>query len=754
MEFRLLGPVEAWHGEVAVRLGRRRERCLLAILLLEAGSVVSADRLVDLLWDDDPPPTARASLSAHVSRLRNQLDPDGTGALGIRIVGRDGGYLADVAPDTVDAHRFRDLVARATAHHDPVQRSAELRRALALWRGPVFAGVASDRLRERLGHDLTEARMAATELAIDAEVEAGRAAEAIIELTAMVRAHPLRERLRAQLMLAMYRCGRTAEALQVYRETRQFLVTELGIEPGPELQELHEQILAGDSRLAGPVRPTGRAAGPRNDLPRDVADFTGRELDLRRVLEVLTGEAGAETAVTISAIDGMAGIGKTALAVHAAHRLTGRCPDAALFLDLRAHTAGQEPLEPAAALDTLLRAVGVPADSVPHELGERAALWRAELATRRMVVVLDNAATAAQVRPLLPGAPASVVIVTSRHRLTDLEAAHQISLDVLSPSEAVDLFDRVAGDGRAAAEPEQVAAVVRLCGQLPLAIRIAAARLRSRPMWTVAHLAERLTQGQRRLDELAVGDRSVAAAFSLSYERLNPDQQRLFRRLGLVPVPDVDAHVAGALVGIDPEPAGQLLEELVEANLVQQPAPGRYRLHDLLRDHAAALAGTDEPEDERRDSTGRALDYYLHACAAAMALVNPRGVQNPHPPDRTTAGHPGPDRPGRRVGLAGHRAPQPGHRHRLRRRTRLARPRLAVGPRPAVVPAGTGPLHGLGGHSPGGAGCHARAGRPVRRGRDPQETGSRIPHPGPVRRSAGVPAPGPCDVPRSRRPQG
>jgi len=626
VEFRLLGPVEAWHGGAAVSLGRRRERCLLGILLLQPGLVVRADRLVDLLWDDDPPPTARTSLSANVSRLRTHLDPDGTGARGIRIVGRDGGYVAEVRPNLVDAHRFRDTMTRAMTLDDPAQRSALLRQALALWRGPVFAGVASDRLRERIGRELTDARLAAAELAVDADIEAGRVAEAVSELTALVREHPLRERLRAQLMLALYRSGRAAEALQVFRDTRQLLVTELGIEPGSELQRLHERILSRDAGLSGPQRPA-RAVAVRNDLPRDVADFTGRDLELHRVLDVLSREPGTPTTVTISAIDGMAGIGKTTLAVHAAHRLTTRCPDAALFLDLRAHTAGQEPVEPAAALDTLLRALGVPTDAIPAELDARAALWRAELATRRMVVVLDNAATAAQVRPLLPGAAGSVVIVTSRRRLTDLEAVQQVSLDVLPPSDAFDLFDRVAGAGHVLAEPDQVAEVVRLCGHLPLAIRIAAARLRSRPMWTVAHLAERLAEGQRRLGELVTGDRSVAAAFALSYERLTPDQQRLFRLLGLVPVQDFDAFLAAALTGTDPERAGQLLEDLVEMNLVQPKAAGRYRLHDLLREHATELSHTSESDDERRDGTGRALDYYLSACAGAMALVNPRGIQ-------------------------------------------------------------------------------------------------------------------------------
>ena len=627
MEFQLLGPVQARHGGTEIPLGRRRERCLLAVLLLEVGAVVPAERLIDLLWDGEPSPAARDNLRAHVSRLRQRVDPAGDGTLGVRILGRAGGYLADVPADRVDVHRFRAQVGQARAVSDPSRRSAQLRAALALWRGPLMSDVATDHLRDRIGRDLDEARMAATELAVAADLEAGRAVEAVVELTGLVRERPLREGLRAQLMLALYRCGRAAEALEVFRDGRARLVAELAIEPGPELQTLHERILARDPGLVAdeddgtdsdePDSPVAR----HNDLPRDVADFTGRDAEL---LGIVAEQDSAATTVIISAIDGMAGIGKTALSVHAAHQLAARYPDAALFIDLRAHTAGQEPVTPAVALDRLLRALGVAAGRIPDGLDERAALWRAELASRRVIVVLDNAASAAQVRPLLPGTPGSLTLVTSRRRLTDLESAYHISLDVLPPTEAIDLFARVAGPERAAVEPEPVATVVRLCGYLPLAIRVAAARLRSRPTWTVAHLAQRLSEGQLRLGELVTGDISVAAAFTMSYERLNPDQQRVFRFLGLTPAAEFDAHLVAALAGTDPVRAGAMLEDLLDANLVAQPLPGRYRLHDLLREHAAALAARTEPEPGRRAATGRALDYYLWATAAAMALVDPR----------------------------------------------------------------------------------------------------------------------------------
>jgi DNA-binding SARP family transcriptional activator len=627
VEFQLLGPVRARHDGTAVPLGRRRERCLLAVLLLEVGSVVPAERLIDLLWDGEPSPAARDNLRAHVSRLRQHVDPEGDGRLGVRILGRAGGYLADVPADRIDVHRFRALVAAARTLPEPAQRTARLREALALWRGPLMSDVATDHLRERIGRDLDEARMAAIELAVAEDLAAGRAVEAVVELTALVREHPLREGLRAQLMLALYRCDRAAEALEVFWDGQAVLVTELGIEPGPELRTVHERILARDPDLAALGEhgdgPDQSATAPHNDLPRDVADFTGRDTEL---LGIVAEQDTSGATVIVAAIDGMAGVGKTALSVRAAHELADRYPDGALFVDLRAHTVGQEPLTPDVALDRLLRSLGVAAARIPDGLDERVALWRAKLASRRLIVLLDNAVSAAQVRPLLPGTPGSLTLITSRRRLTDLESAYHISLDVLPPTEAIDLFARVAGPERAAVEPASVATVVRLCGYLPLAIRVAAARLRGRPTWTVAHLAERLSEGQRRLGELVTGDLSVAAAFTMSYERLNPDQQRMFRLLGLVPAAEFGVHLIAALAGLSPTVAGQIAEDLVDANLVAQPTPGRYRLHDLLREHAAAVAERTEPERERRAAVGRVLDYYLCATAAAMAFVDPRGA--------------------------------------------------------------------------------------------------------------------------------
>ncbi|MEV6847125.1 tetratricopeptide repeat protein [Actinoplanes sp. NPDC051411] len=625
MQFRLLGRVEASRDGVPVPLGRRRERLLLGLLLLEPGVPVPVGRLASLLWDDEPPATARMALNTHVSRLRAVLDPHGDGASGIRLVSRDGGYLAEVDTRAVDVHEFRALVERAREQADPAARSALMRDALALWRGPLLAEVASDRIRERVGAQLAQLRLTALEDRFDAELAAGRHRGVLGELADLVLEQPLHERFAAQLMRALWAAGRPGEALKAFESTRRVLAEELGTDPGPELRELHGRLLRGEAPRPEPASPPARrvTAGPGNYLPGDVADFTGREAEVAQLLAMLPATAG--TAVVVSAIDGMAGIGKTALAVHAAHRLTDRYPDAQLFLDLHAHTVGRGPVDPHSALDTLLRALGVESRDIPDGLDDRAARWRAELAQRRALIVLDNAANAAQVRPLMPGSANCLALITSRRRLTDLDGARTIPLDVLPPADAASLFAQVVGDDRGATGAPETAVVVRLCGFLPLAIRIAAARLRSRPVWTARDLADRLRGEHRRLAELSTGDRSVAGAFLLSYQQLSPARQSLFRRLGLHPGADVDAHAAAALAGIDPDDAERHLEYLVDVHLLDQTRAGRYRPHDLLRHFAADLARREEPEADRRQSVTRLLDYYLHGAHVACGQLDRRG---------------------------------------------------------------------------------------------------------------------------------
>lgn len=598
--FRLLGRVEAERGGRAVPLGRKRERCLLALLLLEPHTVVGTQRLLDLLWGDAAGESAKTQLHSHVSRLRKALAGDES----VRLVARDGGYSAEVDPQSVDAHRFRTMVADARMLRDPAERSALLREALALWRGPVLTDVASDRLRDRVAAELTELRLVATELAVEADLDRARHEEVIGELLSFTVEHPLRERAIGQLMLALCRSGRQADALQHYQQLRERLADELGSDPSPSLQRLHEKILRGEVSS-----PTGPRPG-RNDLPRDVTDFTGRADELR-LLQTLDSDA---TAVVIDAIDGMAGVGKTALAVHLAHRLVDQYPDAQLFIDLHGHSDDRDATAVGTALEALLRALGVPAKDIPEDVDERSALWRAELAARRVLVVLDNALDSAQVQPLLPGAAGCLALVTSRRRLVDLPTTRTVSLDVLPLNDAVALFTSIVGEERAAAETGAVDEVVRGCGCLPLAVRLAAARLRSRPQWTVEHFA-------RRLAEFSTGDLGVAAAFDLSYRHLTDEQQRMFRVLGLHPGDDFDVPAAAALAGLAPGAAEHLLEDLVDAHLLQPSSAGRHRFHDLLRQHAKTLVG----EDERHEALARLVDHYLRAADAADVMIAPPG---------------------------------------------------------------------------------------------------------------------------------
>ncbi|GAA1304201.1 AfsR/SARP family transcriptional regulator [Saccharothrix xinjiangensis] len=602
LEFRLLGDIEVLVDSRPVDPGPARQRCVLAALLVDANRVVPVDRLVARVWGDDPPLRARATLHSYLSRLRRILaEPD-------LLTARRPGYVLAVDPGAVDLHRFRRLVARAREVGDE-QALPLLEQALGLWRDQAFALLDApwlNRLRDTLDRERLDAELDRNDLVL----RFGGHAELLPALSARSAEHPLDERLAGQVVLALHHAGRSAQALDQYQRIRRRLAEELGVDPGPALQRLHQLILTTDSDTGTGTLPPVRV----HTLPRDVEDFTGRDLERDRLLG---------TSAALTTIDGMAGIGKTTLAVHVAHLLADRYPDAQLFIDLHAHTADREPTDPATALGVLLRSLGTPAERVPTGVEERAALWRAALAGRRALLVLDNASGSAQVRPLLPGGPGCRVLITSRRRLTDLESARGVSLEVLPHDDAAGLFARVLGEDRAAAEPDAVAEVVRRCGRLPLAIRIAAARLRTRPAWTVAHLAERIRAGSP-LAELATGDRSVAAALTLSYQDLPPDRQRLFRSLGLHPGTEVGAHAAAALGDLGVATADRLLEDLVDLHLLHQPAPGRYRCHDLVRAFAARLAADLDTDDDRRAALTRLFDLYLHAAARAMDVIAPR----------------------------------------------------------------------------------------------------------------------------------
>jgi DNA-binding SARP family transcriptional activator len=611
MRFGVLGPLWIRDGDRRTPVAARRDRVVLAVQLLNANQVVSSDQLVDALWGEQPPSTARAQVHSCVSRLRRLL-PDG-------VLHTDpAGYLLRVGPDELDAFVFETTVARAradAADGRPAEASAGFRAGLALWRGEAFAGVDSPVVRDAAIR-WEEQRTRVWEECLEVELGLGRDTELIAELAVLVHRHPTRERLRGQLMLALYRAGRQADALIAYRAAREELAETLGVEPGPELVELHRRILQQDSALGGTGgAPAPSPVEPARCLPRDIADFIGRDELLARLVAAVpdaTEVAGAPS--VIHAIDGMPGVGKTALAVHLAHLVADRYPDAQLYVDLHGHSE-QAPAEPAAALDTLLRQLGVAGERIPEGLEPRIARWRSELAGRRVLLLLDNAATSEQVGALLPGGPGCLTLVTSRARLAGLDGVRPVSLEVLTAGEAVALQHRIVGE-RIVEAPEAAAEVARQCGYLALAIRLAAARLAHRPAWSVQDLVGRLGAARPALHEIVAEGRSVSAAFALSYRQLGAAEARLLRLLGLHPGTDFDARAVAALADLDVPEAAAVLERLVDAHLLQEPAAGRYRMHDLLREYARGMAEADEPVAAREAAVHRLLDYYLYSAIA------------------------------------------------------------------------------------------------------------------------------------------
>jgi DNA-binding SARP family transcriptional activator len=650
VRFALLGPLELTDDAGAqVTVAGRRLRVLLAALVLHANEPVSLDALAEAVWDGVASPKAAETLRSHVRRLRHALGPQ-AGAL---IAAHDPGYLIRLAEPELDVLEFEALcrkaasAARAEAWSEVSQAAAQ---ALALWRGTPLLDVSSQVLRDGFVPRLEQLRLQALEDGMEADLQLGHHARLIVELRELTARHPLRERFHAQLILALARTGRQAEALDAYRLARRELVEELGIEPGPELRQLQERILAGDVELvtSSPVAPAfAPAAAPPTprQLPAAVRHFTGRRAELDALLAV-AAEAARDAAtggtVVISAIDGMAGIGKTALAVHAAHQLAEKFPDGQLFIDLHGYTQGYAPRSAGDVLDWLLRTLGVPPQRIPQDADERAALYRQQLADTRTLILLDNAADEAQVRPLLPGSAGSLALITSRRRLKGLDDAYPLPLDVLPQADAITLLRTVAGRQRTAADDPVLAEIAELCGKLPLALRIAGALLRHRPTWSPEHLAEPLRDQQRRIGALSDGERDLGAVFDLSYQALADNQQLLFRHLGLIPGPDIDAYATAALIDTDPARAEQLLQELVEHNLLAEPTLGRYQMHDLVRAHAQAAHN---PGDQSDGAVGRLLDYFQHTAARADTLIarytrpDPAGapIHSPALPDPETA---------------------------------------------------------------------------------------------------------------------
>ena len=630
MRFSLLGPIQARGDDGGVlEIRGTLRRTLLAALLLHADTVVSQDRLTDWLWGGEQPASAAASLYNHLMRLRQAL-----GEGGERISAVPPGYLIHVAPGELDLQVFarrRESAARAASLGRWAAAEQEYAAALGLWRGEPLADVpalAGHPLVQRLEED----RLLVTGGLIEARLNLGRPDEVIGELVALTARYPLRETFHSQLMLALYRAGRRAEALDTYLELRRALVDELGVEPSAEISELNQRILDSAEELARTASPASAdavaappiAGAARRQLPADTRLFTGRVPELDELLALsaaasarIPGASGTVVgAAVISALDGMAGVGKSALAIHVAHRVAGSFPDGQLFVDLRGHTAGLVPRRPLEALHQLLRALDLPPQQIPEELDECAALYRSRLAGTRTLIVLDDAAGAEQVRPLLPAEPGCLVLVTSRVTLTGLDDAYPIHLGVLSEADSVVLLRKVAGPDRVPTGHPALGELVELCGRVPLAVRIAGARLRHSRWLSIEDLVARLKDESSRLEHLRDEDRNLVALFDTSYADLDDAERRLFRLLGLVPGPDVDAYAAAHLLGEDLRTAERLLDSLLEHNLLLQPAPGRYRFHDLLR----AYARTRTPEDADAALT-RLLDHYqLTGSAAGQRL--------------------------------------------------------------------------------------------------------------------------------------
>jgi DNA-binding SARP family transcriptional activator/rhodanese-related sulfurtransferase len=625
VEFRVLGPLEIAVGAERLELGGARQQIVAAALLLSANRVVSMDRLLEAVYGDDLPPTSRAQAQISISSLRRLFSMHGYGDV---ITTRDRGYVLRVGHGELDSQRFEELVASAQVarqERDLDLAIARYRDALRLWRGPALDGIYSQ-LIQAAASRLDEERIAANEDRLELELEAGRHHELVGELSELVAEFPLREKLRAQLMLALYRSDRTAEALQAYREARRIMLDELGIEPSERLRQLEHDILASDSVLNPPSPPVLVQPAKRDTpslLPTDIADFTGRAEELDRVYRKLTPRAGQPAPPTppIVVLVGKGGIGKTSIAVHASYALAKYFPDGRLYADL--HGGASHTIHPMQVLERFLRAFGVPGTQIPEGLDERAEVYRDHLAGRKVLIVLDDAAGESQISPLLPGTGSAAVLITSRSRLAGLAGATRIDVDVFDPDKSVDLLGRIVGAERVQAQSEAAAAVAARCGHLPLALRIAGARLAARPHWSIGQLVERLADESRRLDELRHGDMGIRPSISLTYDSASKEARQLFRRLALLDMPTFSGWVSAALLDLPLADAEDLLDDLVNAQLVEATGntgvDSQYRFHDLIRVFARERLAAEETAADRKAALERALSALLFLAEQASS---------------------------------------------------------------------------------------------------------------------------------------
>jgi DNA-binding SARP family transcriptional activator/Tfp pilus assembly protein PilF len=637
----VLGPVAAWYGHQELRVGQPRQQAVLSILAMRANRVISRAELVDAVWGEHPPASAEGGIYTYVAGLRRVIEPTRSARGPGRVLVSSGtGYVLHLVPGQPDAAAFEQDVAEARKLRraaDTAGALGALERALGLWRGVAFAGVPGP-FAETERARLAELHSGAAEERADALLALGRHEDVVPDLTALVADHPLRERMRGLLMIALYRSGRHAEAVRLFIDGQRMLAEGLGIDPGTELSRIYQQILTRDPALSlatepatdlgGPSRADGQRSVPvPAQLPLDAPGFTGRDDELRELHALLpvTGRAGT---VPVAVISGTPGVGKTALAFRFGHQVAAHFPDGQVFTALRGLHPAVPPVEPGEALRFLLGAFGVPPHRIPASTDERAALFRSLLDGKRVLVVLDNAVSAAQVRPLLPGSPGCLVLVTSRNQLNGLlaaEGATPVPLGVLSDADAREMLARRIGRDRVAAEPGAVAGIVAACAGLPLALSICAGRAVGSPRRPLAELATELADARGRLDALAADDPAadLRAVLSWSYDQLSPAAARVFRLLGLLPGPDISLSAVASLAGIGRSAAGTALGELTRTNMVSEYVPGRFACHALLRAYAAEAAERTDSAAERQAALHRLLDHYLHTAMTAATRFSP-----------------------------------------------------------------------------------------------------------------------------------
>jgi DNA-binding SARP family transcriptional activator/tetratricopeptide (TPR) repeat protein len=629
MKVRLLGPVDVVVDGAARPVPGQRRKAVLAALALRPAHALSTDQLIEIVWGDAPPATAANTLQSHMSFLRRTLGDHAA------IRARQPGYSLDLPGEATDVQTAERLIRQGVRSADPRQGAAWLQSALDLWRGRPLDDIADLPWFDDHARRLDQLHLHAQQSLMQARLALGQHAQLVTDLEGLRRRHPLHEEIHGLLILALYRCGRQADALTVYQRLRQTLGDELGIEPGPALRALHTAVLHQDPSLDAPADPSaasassGAATGPPRSprpaqLPLALASFSGRDGELA-LLDAQPAADGGAAVVTV--LSGTAGVGKSALAVHWAHRVRDSFPDGQLYVNLRGFDPGGRVMDPDEAMRGFLDALGVPAARVPAGLDAQTGLYRSLLAERRVLVVLDNARDADQVRPLLPAAPGCLALVTSRDRLTGLaviEGARLLTLGLLDPAAARALLAGRLGRRRVAAEPDAVDEIVARCAGLPLALAIVAARAAVEPRFPLAALADGLRETAGRLDALDGGDPAsqVRAVFSWSYRALSADAARLFRLLGLHPGPDITPPAAAALALLPPARTTALLGELTRGHLLTERAPGRYAFHDLLRAYAGELAAAHESPDARHAATERMLDHYLHTALPGSVLLS------------------------------------------------------------------------------------------------------------------------------------